>query len=102
MLPPTKHASRLFTDVAAKRCSWHRIRAHTRQFAPRRGAQLPRALSERGLAVLAGPNAHDLRHVRHEDLAVAAPAGLRAALDRIEDRLDMTIGREDLDLHLRH
>src|SRR5579859_2098538 len=47
-----------------------------------------------------GPDPDRLLDVRDEDLAVADPAGLRGAADRIDGLFDQVVAEHNLDLHL--
>src|SRR5215470_12886094 len=52
-------------------------------------------------ATLAGTDADRFFDRRHEDLAVADPAGMRGLLDRFDGPLDEGIFHDHLDLHFR-
>src|SRR5262245_65812499 len=49
---------------------------------------------------LAGPDAHGLFHVRHEDLPVADAAGLGRGDDRVDRLLYHVVAEHELELHL--
>src|SRR6266540_530271 len=58
--------------------------------------------SDRGLVTVAGPDPDDGVDRGHPDLAVADPAGLRGADDRVDDRVDVGVVDDDLDPDLGH
>src|SRR5258707_14448649 len=57
------------------------------------------AFSYGGVAALASTNSDGVVDARHEDLAVADPAGMLRAADRLDCLLDHLVLDDQLDLH---